>query len=152
MAARCAPPGIPAAGSRLWPSAVRASPTSPGLARSERGSEPSGPASRCGIARPDDIPQPRGGAVMTTVLLILLTVLLVAAAAYVGLLLLRRFRPAAAPADDGSGTSPQTVGDLVRLRTAPPDDLSGDELFDAAAPKAGATVIPGTSAGTPGDD
>lgn len=68
---------------------------------------------------------------MATGILIVLTVVLVAAACYVGLLLVRRSRPATQP--DPS----QTVGDLVRRRSPPPEeDLSGTDLFTPKDPQA----------------
>src|SRR4051794_13066406 len=77
---------------------------------------------------------------MATGILFALTVVLVAAACYVGLLLVRRPRPAA------QAERPRTVGDLVRGRSAAPedlaggDDLSGTDLFTPKAPGAKAAA------------
>ncbi|MDT7581588.1 MAG: hypothetical protein QOK35_2852 [Pseudonocardiales bacterium] len=72
---------------------------------------------------------------MATGILTALTIVLIAAACYVGLLLVRRSRPAT-PAEQT-----QTVGDLVRQRSAPDDvqgadDVSGTDLFTPRNPKA----------------
>ena len=80
---------------------------------------------------------------MATGILFALTVVLVAAACYVGLLrLVRRSRPAA------SAERPRTVGDLVRGRSAAPEDLaggedlSGDDLFTPKDPRVKPVVPP----------
>jgi Carboxypeptidase regulatory-like domain len=84
---------------------------------------------------------------MATVILVLLAIALILAAAYVGLLLLRRTRPTLPPESDG----PSTVGDLVRQRSEPQDDLSGNDLFTPNEPSntAGAAVPPAADAPHP---
>jgi Carboxypeptidase regulatory-like domain/Protein of unknown function (DUF1416) len=78
---------------------------------------------------------------MATGILFALTVSLIAAACYVGLLLLRRSRPT-------QEEPTPTVGDLVRRRSAAPDDLpvaddlSGSDLFTPKDPRAVAPVPP----------
>jgi hypothetical protein len=74
---------------------------------------------------------------MATGFLIVLTVVLIAAACYVGLLLVRRSRPA-------TQTPPTpTVGDLVRRRSAPPEeDLSGTDLFAPNDPRTVGAAVP----------
>ena len=85
---------------------------------------------------------------MATGILIAVTVVLIAAAGYVGFLLLRLSRPATRAAGR------QTVGDLVRRRSAASDDvqgaddrpgtddLAGADLFRAKDPQAVAAVPP----------
>src|SRR6185436_11937832 len=75
---------------------------------------------------------------MVTVILVLLAIVLILAAAYVGLLLLRRSRPTLPPESDG----PSTVGDLVRQRSEPQDDLSGSDLFTPNEPSITAGAVP----------
>jgi hypothetical protein len=88
---------------------------------------------------------------MTTGILVAVTIVLVLAAAFVGVLLVRR-RPRPAPPTEAA--PPQTVGELVRLRSGPPDDLSGDQLFTPAKPWQldAAVAAPPTDASRPEPD
>ena len=91
---------------------------------------------------------------MTPVILVGLIVVLLAAAAYVGVLLVRRSRSAPVrpePAVEPTAERPRTVADLLKQRTAPAAELTGDGLFVPAVPRQDGVAVPAMSGGRAGE-